>query len=670
MAGRPLKRDLPMRDLFGNRLGSCLLVLTVTLGLAACGGNSGSADSGGGTDSSSSSSGSTSGSGSTGGSSSGSTGGSGSTGSSSGSTSGSSSSGSSSGSTSGSSSSGSSSGSTGGSGSTSSSSGGSGSSTFTISGTLTGLATGSQVAIENNGADLTTLSANGTFSFATPVAFDGAYSVIVITQPQDATCTVQNGTGSGVTANVSNIVLQCSANTFTIGGTLTGLASGMEVTLDNNAADPLVLSANGSFTFSTPVAELGGYNVTVGSESAGQSCSVTNGQGTQVSANVSNITVGCSTDTYTIGGSVAGLAAGEQVTLEDNGGDSFTATANGSFTFVTPIVYGGAYTVTVGTEPTGQVCVVANGSGSAVAATVGNVNITCMANTVSFTTPGSYTWTVPAGITSVSIVATGGGGGGGGALVGDAGAPGGAGAIVSSTLTVTPGQTLNLVVGGGGGAGTSTPAPTPTPAWGGGAGGGSSNIDVGTDHQIIAGGGGGGGGAVFPAFDGGITNAAGGNAGGVGGAGGNGQIVAVGGANSVPAGYGGNGGTGGAGENITGTGPGLNGASGGNGNGGAGGAGGSDESGTTGGAGGSSVGAGTGGSYTQPYRSGGGGGGYGGGGSGAEEGGTGPESYTAEAGGGGAGGSTGPAGTTFTPASNGGGSATNGGNGSIVITLQ
>ena len=66
-----------------------------------------------------------------------------------------------------------------------SSSGGSGSSTFTISGTLTGLATGSQVAIENNGADLTTLSANGTFSFATPVAFDGANSVIVITQLQD-----------------------------------------------------------------------------------------------------------------------------------------------------------------------------------------------------------------------------------------------------------------------------------------------------------------------------------------------------------------------------------------------------------------------------------------------------------------------------------------------------
>jgi hypothetical protein len=528
--------------------------------------------------------------------------------------------------------------------------------TFTIAGTLAGLTAGSQVAVENNGADLLTLSANGSFSFAAPVAFDGTYSVTVATEPQDATCTVQNGTGSGVTANVSNIVIQCAGSTFTIGGALMGLASGMQVTLDNNSADPLVLSANGFFTFVTPVAEMGAYNVTVGSQPVGQSCSVTNGQGSEVSAAVSNVTVSCSAGTYTIGGSVAGLAAGQQVTLEDNGGDPLTVMANGSFTFEAPVVYGSAYTVTVGTQPTGQVCVVANGSGSAITANVGTVSITCMANTQSFATPGSYTWTVPAGVTSVSIAATGGGGGGGGSLGMAAGASGGAGAVVNSILTVTSGQTLNLTVGGGGIAGTSNTVGVGV-GWGGGGGGGSSNIDAGTAHQIIAGGGGGGGGSEGSGASVGASERGGGDAGGVDGTGGNGQDgefqIPPG---PAPGGHGGNGGMGGAGESSSL--PGSSGASGGNGSGGAGGTGGSDGSGPTGGAGGSSIGAGTGGSDGTDKLSGGGGGGYGGGGSGAP------------GGGGGAGGSTGPAGTTYAPAGNGGGSATNGGDGSIVITLE
>lgn len=63
-----------------------------------------------------------------------------------------------------------------------------------------------------------------------------------------------------------------------------------------------------------------------------------------------------------------------------------------------------------------------------------------------FSTPGAATWTVPAGVTSIKISAIGGGGGGGYS----APAVGGNGAIVNATLTVTPGATLNMFVGGGG----------------------------------------------------------------------------------------------------------------------------------------------------------------------------------------------------------------------------
>jgi hypothetical protein len=518
---------------------------------------------------------------------------------------------------------------------------------FTVSGKLNGLAPGSQVVLENNGADTLALTANGSFSFVKPVAFDATYAVTVATEPAGATCTVQLGTGAGVTANVTSIVVTCSPITFTLSGTLNGLGNGTNVTLNNNAADPLTLSADGKFTFSIPVAESGAYNVTVGTQPAAQTCSVINGQGTQVTANVANITVTCSPITYTIGGSVSGLGASQQVTLADNGGNALTVMADGSFTFTVPVAYGGAYTVTVGTQPTGLVCLVSNGGGSSVSADVTNVGIDCLTNTVSVTTPGTITWMVPNGLTSISIVTTGGGGGGGGLTGPIPVSAGGAGAVVTSTLSVTPGQVLNLVVGGGGGAGgNGVPSGGGYYDGGGGGGGGSSNVSAGGNPQIIAGGGGGGGGA-------GSNGATGGDAGGQGGAGGNGGAGIFGGG-----GGGGSGGIGGAaGAGNYGLGPGVSGS---NGNGGPGGTGGGNSFSPDyipGGSFGSGVGAGAGATNQGPFVTGAGGGGYGGGGTG------GPDA------GGGAGGSMGPAGTTYAAAGNGGGVGTNGGDGSIVITL-
>jgi hypothetical protein len=73
-----------------------------------------------------------------------------------------------------------------------------------------------------------------------------------------------------------------------------------------------------------------------------------------------------------------------------------------------------------------------------------------------FTTPGTYTWTAPAGVTSVSVVAV--GAGGGGTSVYDSiqlGRGGGGGLGWKNNITVTPGQTYSVVVGAGGAAATS-----------------------------------------------------------------------------------------------------------------------------------------------------------------------------------------------------------------------
>jgi len=68
---------------------------------------------------------------------------------------------------------------------------------------VSGLADGESIALQNNGADTVTVSANGAFSFPTPVGGNGTYSITVSTQPEGQVCTVSGGTGSGVTGDIA-----------------------------------------------------------------------------------------------------------------------------------------------------------------------------------------------------------------------------------------------------------------------------------------------------------------------------------------------------------------------------------------------------------------------------------------------------------------------------------
>ena len=80
---------------------------------------------------------------------------------------------------------------------------------------------------------------------------------------------------------------------------------------------------------------------------------------------------------YTVGGTVSGLT-GIGFVLQNNGGDNLAISANAPFTFATSVTSGGTYRVTVLTQPLGQSCMVANGSGSIANANVTNVTVTCI----------------------------------------------------------------------------------------------------------------------------------------------------------------------------------------------------------------------------------------------------------------------------------------------------
>lgn len=67
----------------------------------------------------------------------------------------------------------------------------------------------------------------------------------------------------------------------------------------------------------------------------------------------------------------------------------------------------------------------------------------------SYTEPGTYTWTVPEGVTTISLLGIGAGGGGVQSLAGGSGGTGG-NLVYYNSLPVTPGDTYSIVVGGGG----------------------------------------------------------------------------------------------------------------------------------------------------------------------------------------------------------------------------
>ena len=271
--------------------------------------------------------------------------------------------------------------------------------TYTVGGTVTGLV-GKGLVLQDNGGDNLTLTANGAFAFATPVASGATYAATVLTNPTtpSQTCTITTGSGTVTNANVVTIAVNCVTNTYTIGGTLSGLVAAESVVLQDNLANNLTVAANGAFVFTTPIPSGGTYSVTVltnPSAPIAQTCLVTSGTGPVVAANIIAVTVACTTNSYTIGGTVSGLT-GTGLVLQDNGGNNLAVTGNGGFTFTASVPSGGAYAVTTLTNPSGplQVCTVTNGSGTVAAANVTSVVVTCV-NGILIAIQGHASVTVP-----------------------------------------------------------------------------------------------------------------------------------------------------------------------------------------------------------------------------------------------------------------------------------
>jgi hypothetical protein len=157
-----------------------------------------------------------------------------------------------------------------------------------------------------------TLTANGTWAFASPLESGTRFTVTLKTQPSQPTQTCvfarreQGDAGAPVAAydgtidaaDINDVDIVCTTQSFTVGGIATWLGGTLVI---QNGTDALALTAN-AFTsatqpFTLPTAVLSGRAYTVSvlatPTSPAQQCQVTQGNGRIGSSAVSNVLVTC-----------------------------------------------------------------------------------------------------------------------------------------------------------------------------------------------------------------------------------------------------------------------------------------------------------------------------------------------------------------------------------------
>ena len=193
--------------------------------------------------------------------------------------------------------------------------------TYSVGGTL--FTAGGTLVLQDNGGDDLTLGNVGTFTFATKLASGAAYAVTVKSSPSLPLQTCVSGSNAGgpasgtvAGADVTSLFVFCTPVALTLGGNVTGLVgSGLVLKSDLQA---LPVAADGAFQFTAPILSTGNYSVTVQTQPSAptQTCVVTNGSGTQPTANVSNVQVTCSAPGFACGSENGRASCRERVSKQ------------------------------------------------------------------------------------------------------------------------------------------------------------------------------------------------------------------------------------------------------------------------------------------------------------------------------------------------------------------
>ena len=363
-----------------------------------------------------------------------------------------------------------------------------------------GFQTGAAVYVDNTIVSVVTVISSTLLSFSAPAKTAGGYGLYIV-NPDGGTATFLSGiqysgvptwtTNSGNLGTVYetqpvNAVLSASSDSAVSYALTSGaLPVGVSLTGDTISGNTGAVSGNTTYNFVIDA---------VDAESQNTSRSF-------------NIAVLADTVTW--------VTPGNNTAIVANSGESITQTLSATAASGAAVLYS-ANTLPSGITLSGNLI---SGSSGTVANTATLLTATSSLSSktatrivnfqikeivippgqVEYTTAGTYSWTAPAGVTTVSVVCVGGGGSGG------TGTPGGGGGGLGwkNNVVVVPGQSYTVVVGAGG-------ASAVNGGWG-------INGNSGTDSYFIdvttVKGGGGNGGGINSGAGGTYTGDGGGNGG-------------------------------------------------------------------------------------------------------------------------------------------------------------
>ncbi len=163
---------------------------------------------------------------------------------------------------------------------------------------------------------------------------------------------------------------------FTVSVTVTGLQVGQQFTATLDGSVDVVVSDNGSASFTAQLDDGAAYDVTITAQPATQTCTVAAGSGTVQNADV-DLAVTCVG--FMVGGAASGLDAGDTLSLELNGGEQqLTITADGAFTFDNTLPDQATYSVVLQSTPVEKLCTLSGESGTVAGSDVTSIVISCV----------------------------------------------------------------------------------------------------------------------------------------------------------------------------------------------------------------------------------------------------------------------------------------------------
>lgn len=238
---------------------------------------------------------------------------------------------------------------------------------YTISVAVTGL-TGTLVVQDSKG-DLLTFTTNDTQTFATSYASGSSYTVTGKTQPVGQTCSLSKNSRGTIKSNIT--VTATCVNSYKISVKVTGLSG--TLVMQDNLGSTLTFTTNKTLAFSKKYNTGSTYTVSVETQPAGQTCSLSSNSSGTITSNIT-VTATCTTNKYTISVAVTGLTG--TLVVQDSKSDTLTFTTNNTQTFATSYASGSTYSVNVQTQPNGQTCTLSSNASGTITSNV-TVTATC-----------------------------------------------------------------------------------------------------------------------------------------------------------------------------------------------------------------------------------------------------------------------------------------------------